>query len=61
VGHLCRMVIIDTKKAFVWGADAFHGIKQHWRDVVKGGLKSLNISLNGWYNLTMDRRDWFQQ
>ena len=31
------------------------------RDVVNIILKSLNIPLNGWYDLTLDRTGWYQQ
>ena len=29
--------------------------------MVNADLKALNIPLNSWYNLTLDRNEWFQQ
>ena len=51
-------MIVANQKAFIWGAckiRPFHGTKQQWRDVANADLKSLNVSLKKWYELTMNR------
>ena len=39
----------------------FHGTKQYWRDVVTADLKTLDIPLNDWYDLTMNRQEWYER
>ena len=55
-------VELPTKKHLSWGAckiRLFHGTKQQWRDVINANLKSLNVSLKNWYELTMNRHGWY--
>ena len=37
----------------------FYGTKQQWRDVANADLKSLNVLLKDWYELTMNRNGWY--
>ena len=54
--HVCRMDDNRQPKRLLFGETLkprhFHGIKQRWGDVVNTDLKSFNIPLNDWYDLT---------
>ena len=53
-------MLINNQKSlnFVWGAgetEVLHGMRQCWRDVVHADLRTLDVPLNGWYDLTISK------
>jgi len=64
LGHVCRMDATRQPHKLLFGelmkSWPFHGTKQHWRDVT-ADLKTLDIPLNDWYDLTMIRQEWYKR
>jgi len=62
LGHICRMDATRQPHKLLFRklmkSRPFHGTKQHWRDVVFADLKTLDLPLNDWYDLTMKRQEW---
>jgi len=64
LGHVCRMDATRQPHKLLFRelmkSKPFHGTKQHWRDVASADLKRLDVPLNDWYDLAMNRQQWYK-
>jgi len=64
LGHQCRMCdsCLPKKMLFRWLPQRRppHGVKLHWQDKVRQGLKHFHIDESVWFAVAQDRDQWSQ-